>query len=131
MVVEYVWRNREISVSECESILIKSKEQNGYEWDEVFFKSEEGILFIGTYPTYDYGMSYGWMDYNSETIALLKRYMPGNDVDGIRINALFDIKNRLLIEGSEEYLFKYYNQQFRKKDEKVDSPEKLVLKKNK
>lgn len=125
----------EIKISNEESLLLEKMEEEGYSWVEVTFKDNSGHSYmVGSYYTYDYGISRGWMKYNTETIAIAKEYIPTDSSEDIQIETLFDIKTKLFIEGSKEDLLEYYNQQFSSENQNavnnVCFQRKLMIKKN-
>ncbi len=126
MSVEISYGIEKIEISKSDFILLEKKAEDGYTWFEVTFKSNDEHIFIGSYYTYNYGMTREWLKYNTETIAIAKEYIPSFCIHGIQIERLFDIKTRRFIEGSQEDLLNYYNQQFcKKQDNKM-----LTFKKN-
>lgn len=133
MSVEHSKGIKEIRINDRESIIIESKWQEVYEWDEVSYKSGEDVIFIGSYYTYDMHLSRGWLKYNNETIAIAKEYIPTYCVDGIQVDVIFDIKSRLFVEGNKEDLLEYYTQQFGSEKQVKDNDNvqgKLLIKKN-
>lgn len=77
---------------------------------------------------------YEWLDYNSDIIAIVKGhiYYDGSHEPEITgIEALFDIRIRLKVEGSQEDLLEYYNQYFKKenKDRNIAFQKRLLIKK--
>lgn len=124
MSVTWSFEKKEIEINEKNSIIIESKGEEGYTWDEVTFKSEEGEVSIGAYYTYNYSSSREWMEYNSNYIVLLSIYMDGYEPCDTEIKKLFDVNSRRFIEGSQEELFEYYNQEFKQNNKKKVLTEK-------
>mgnify|MGYP000213600322 CR=1 FL=1 len=108
MLIEQTINKKEIVVDKG-IIVVESKYGDGYMWNDVYFKYDKEIFPIGTYCTYDFGFTNGWMEYNSDTIALMSEY--GFSHEKVVI-ALFDIKTRLFIDGRYVDLLQYYNKQF-------------------
>lgn len=132
MSVVHSYDVEEIKISDCESILLEEKGEDGYRWVEVTFKSKKEQIFIGSYSTYSYGLSRGWMKHNTHTIAIAKEYIPSYCVDGVIVETIFDINTKLFIEGNQADLLDYYNQQFGdKKQDKENAvfPKLLLVKK--
>ncbi len=124
-----------IPISDTEFIKVETKHRkgDGFYFNDISFQSLEEITYIGTHRTLS---DYEWMQYNSDVIAIVKGriYFDGShepEVTGIK--ALFDIKIRLKVEGSQEDLLEYYNQYFNKenkdKDKNIVFQKKLLIKK--
>ena len=113
MSVVHSYGKEKISINESSSIIIETKSEEGYEWKEVFFKTNgEEEIGIGSYYTYNYSSSREWMQYNDNVIALLAIYTYGYEVSDTYVQVIFDIKSKQLIKGSQEELVKIYNQEF-------------------
>ena len=105
----------EIRLNDKEAIIEEEKSEDGYEWKEVTFKSEDMEFDIGSYYTYNYSYSTEWMEYNSEYIVLMAVYVLGFDeISEPQVNVMFDIKSKSFIMGSSEELRKIYNNSFKK-----------------
>ena len=106
---------KEISLNDKEAIIEEEKSEDGYEWKEVTFKSEDMEFDIGSYYTYNYSYSTEWMEYNSEYIVLMAVYVLGFDeISEPQVKAMFDIKSKSFITGNSEELRKIYYNSFKK-----------------
>lgn len=124
-----------IPISDTDFIKVETKHRKGdsFYFNDISFQSLEGITYIGTYRTLS---DYEWMDYNSDIIAIVKGhiYYDGSHKPEITgVEALFDIKIRLIVEGRQEDLLEYYNQYFKKenkdKDKNIGFQKRLLIKK--
>lgn len=102
-----------IPLNEKESIILEERSQDGYEWNEVTFKTGEEEYYIGSYYTYNYSSSREWMEYNSDLIVLMTIYTAGYEISDPEVNKMFDIKNRQLVKGTKEELMDCYNSSFK------------------
>ncbi len=112
MSVEHIKRKKTIPVNDKEYIELVSKAEDGYDWDEVYLKSDKEKHFVGSYYTYNYSSSREWMEYNDSYIALIKQYTYGYEVSNPIIKELFDIKTKAHIKGTDEeldYIYKLSN----------------------
>ena len=107
MSVEWSKGIKEILINESEKIVIESKRQEVYEWDEVSYKIGEDVIFIGSYSTYNCRTRREWMEFNEYAIVILTQYIPSyleiededcDYDDSIHVKILFEIKNRCHIE---------------------------------
>lgn len=95
-----------ISLNNKDSIII----EEGYQWNEVTYKSEKSKYLIGAYSIYNYSSSREWMEYNSETIALMRICSYGYELSDPEVIKIFDIKSKEFITGTNEELYAYYEE---------------------
>ena len=99
----------------------------------VTFKTGDNLIFIGTYYSYDYRGPVEELHYNSKTIALTRDFCTTWFHIPFQVFVLFDIESGLFIEGTEDDLLAYYNQQFGNNSfqrfEKFDFQRKLLIRK--
>lgn len=122
-----------IPISDTEFIKVETKHRkgDGFYFNDISFQSPDGTTYIGTHQTLS---DYEWMSYNLDIIAIVKGhiYFDGSHEPEItHIVALFDIKARLIIEGSQEDLMEYYNQHLKneKQNTSVNFQKRLLIKK--
>ena len=113
----------EILINENKIIIIETKEEDGYEWKEVTYKSNDEIK-IGSYYTYNYTSSIEWMEYNDDYIVLLIIHKGGHVNSKTLIKKMFNIKLKQFVYGSQEQLLEVYNKSF-----KGNAKKKILTKK--
>lgn len=127
MAITYSLRTKNIDINDSESIIVETKSEEVYEWQEVSYRNSEEITFIGTYYTYDGGITREWMEHNENFIALISKQIIGDRMNQIKVKAMFDIKNKQLIEGNQEELISLYEEEFANKEQNTkEKPKKLV-----
>lgn len=95
-----------ININDKERIVIDANEKNNIFWKEVYFETECGKSFIGSYFTHR-----DILDYNDLYIAIIAvEYDNNNPI--FRIKKIFDIINREFIMGSQEELLEFYQNEF-------------------
>ena len=122
MSVEHIIDKKRVPIKDKDYIEILSKKEDGYTWDEVYYKNDELNQFIGSYYTYNYSSSREWMEMNDKYIAFMRQCTFGYDVYPRKITALFDIEAKAHVKGTEEDLEYFY---------KLSLPQDKSLKKTK
>jgi len=113
MSVVHNYGKEEILINTKEKIIIETKGEDGYEWNEVEYEWADEKIYIGSYYNYNYSISNEWMEYNEKYIILLIVYKYGYEKSDTQVKKIFDIKSKRLIERPQEELLEIYNQEFK------------------
>lgn len=102
-----------IPLNNKDSIILEEYYEEGYQWNEVTYKSKNNKYLIGAYSIYNYSNSREWMEYNSETIALMRIYNYGYELSDPEVIKIFDIETKEFITGTNEELYAYYEEKIK------------------
>ncbi len=125
MSMEYLLEEKTITIDENNYLLIKTKTEENYLWDEVYLINNGLEIFVGAYSKDRYSEQ-EWMEYNSNYIVFVKNqfgygeeYIDYRDDDygylGKKIIKVFDIKNKETIMDKDR-VFDIYNKEFNNTD---------------
>ena len=125
MSMEYLIEEKTITIDDNNYLLIKTKTEENYLWDEVYLVSNGLEIFVGAYSKDRYNEQ-EWMEYNSNYIVFVKNqfgygeeYIDYRDDDygylGKKIIKVFDIKNKETIMDKDR-VFDIYNKEFNNTD---------------
>lgn len=116
MSVEHTHGRKEIILGEDIRLIVTSKSEEYYFWDEVVFESPDGEIKIGSYST-GAGSGRQWMKYNSDYVAIVSF----NPISiGLSVNKLFHIPSRQMVDDSDlDKLLEIYNQEFESPSDEI------------
>lgn len=100
-----IYDKKVININSQDSILEECKSTDEKYESNIYFNSNEEIIYLGSCKTDKTLGIFEWMEYNEQYLALFSKSI--ND-DVVKISKLFNINAKEFIDGDEQSLYNTY-----------------------